>query len=57
MNPTFDTPYYALIFTSSHHVLDAEHKGLDDFLIELAKESGGFLGMDIARSGLGISES
>jgi len=57
MTPCFDTPYYAVIFTSTHHTLDEEYDGLDDFLIDLAEKSGGFLGMDSARSGLGISVS
>jgi heme-degrading monooxygenase HmoA len=57
MTPIFDAPYYAVIFTSTHHTLDEEYEGLDDILIEIAKKSGGYLGMDSARSGLGISVS
>jgi len=57
MTPIYDTPYYAVIFTSTHHQLDEEYEGLDDILMELAKESGGFLGMDSARSDIGISVS
>ncbi len=57
MTPIFDTPYFAVIFTSTHHKLDVEYEGLDDILIEIARESGGFLGMDSARNGLGISVS
>lgn len=57
MTPIFETPYYAVIFTSTHHKLDEEYEGLDDFLIEIAEKSGGFLGMDSARSEFGISVS
>lgn len=57
MTPMFDTPYYAVIFTSTHHELDKEYEGLDDILIEIATKSGGFLGMDSARSEFGISVS
>ena len=57
MTPLFDTPYFAVIFTSTRHKLDEEYEGLDDILIEIAKKSGGFLGMDSARSELGISVS
>lgn len=57
MTPIFEPPYFAVIFTSTLHQTDEEYAGLDDILIQLAKESGGFLGMDSARSGLGISVS
>lgn len=53
----FPLPYYAVIFTSTLHEVDHEYQGLDEILIEEAKKSGGFLGMDSARSGLGISVS
>lgn len=57
MTPLYETPYYAVIFTSTHHELDESYFGLDDFLIDLAKKSGGFLGMDSARNTIGISIS
>lgn len=53
----FPTPYYAVIFTSLLHQTDEEYMGLDDKLMKLAQERDGFLGMDSARSGLGISVS
>lgn len=57
MTPIFETPYYAVIFTSLLHETDEEYIGLDEILIEKATASGGFLGMDSARSELGISIS
>jgi heme-degrading monooxygenase HmoA len=57
MTPTYDKPYYAVIFTSTLHKTDEEYIGLDEILIEKARECGGFLGMDSARSELGISIS
>ena len=57
MTPIFPTPYYAVIFTSTHHQLDADYDGLDDYLMGLAREIDGFLGMDSARSEYGISIS
>lgn len=57
MTPIYPPPYFAVIFTSTHHLLDKEYDGLDDILIDLAKKNGGFLGMDSARSDIGISVS
>lgn len=57
MTNLYQVPYYAVIFTSILSETDEEYQGLDNKLIELAKESGGYLGMDSARSGLGISIS
>lgn len=57
MTPIRDTPYYAVIFSSIHHEIDDEYAGLDELLMEKAKESGGFIGMDSARSTYGISVS
>jgi heme-degrading monooxygenase HmoA len=57
MTPIFETPYYAVIFTSTYHQLDQDYDGLDDILVDIAKKSGGFLGMDSARSEFGISVS
>ncbi len=57
MTPLYPSPYYAVIFTSLLHQTDEEYQGLDEILIEKAELSGGFLGMDSARSDLGISVS
>lgn len=57
MTPIFPTPYYAVIFTSTHHQLDEEYEGLDDKLMAIASKIEGFLGMDSARSEFGISVS
>lgn len=52
-----ETPYFAVIFTSTLNAIDDEYLGLDDILIEKAKENSGFIGMDSARSDIGISVS
>jgi heme-degrading monooxygenase HmoA len=57
MTSLFQPPYFAVIFTSTHHQLDNNYVGLDDRLMEQANKIDGFLGMDSARSGLGISVS
>ncbi len=57
MTPIFATPYFAVIFTSTHHELDADYAGLDEILMDKARTLGGFLGMDSARSEFGISVS
>lgn len=50
-------PYYAVIFTS---VLKTEHTGYEEMALkmeELAREQPGYLGIESARSGIGISVS
>ena len=48
---------YAVIFTSIRHVDDEEYQQTFDELMRLANETPGFIAMDSARSGLGISVS
>lgn len=57
MTPIHETPYYAVIFTSTYHHLDDEYEGLDARLISIAEKIDGFLGMDSARGDFGISIS
>ncbi|MCP9199479.1 antibiotic biosynthesis monooxygenase [Gramella sp. GC03-9] len=54
---TPNPPYYAVIFTS---VLKTEHPGYEEMALkmeELASEQPGYLGIESARSGIGISVS
>lgn len=57
MTTSNELPYYAVIFTSLLHLPDEEYHGLDEKLILEAKKMDGFIGMDSARSLLGISVS
>lgn len=57
MTPIVDTPYYAVIFTSTYHMLDDEYEGLDARLIAIAETIEGFIGMDSAGGDFGISVS
>jgi heme-degrading monooxygenase HmoA len=57
MTPIHETPYFAVIFTSTHHQLDEEYEGLDARLITIAEKIDGFLGMDSAGGEYGISVS
>ena len=57
ISKTPQPPNYAVIFTS---VLNEMHEGYDemaDEMVKLAETQPGFLGIDSARSGLGISVS
>jgi heme-degrading monooxygenase HmoA len=54
---TPDPPYYAVIFTSLRTEVDDNYLETNDHLYELAKGMPGFLGMESARSGLGVSVS
>lgn len=50
-------PYYAVIFTS---IINEEHKGYDEMsalMLELAKKQKGYIGIESARSDIGITVS
>lgn len=50
-------PYYAVIFTSERTLVDDGYEDMATQMVELAKQQPGFLGIESARSGLGISVS
>jgi heme-degrading monooxygenase HmoA len=50
-------PYYAVIFTSLRTEGDQGYSAMDDEMDELAKQQEGYLGIESARSGLGITVS
>lgn len=50
-------PYYAVIFTSFRTDVDAGYGDTADRMVELATGQPGFLGVESARSGLGITVS
>ena len=50
-------PYYAVIFTSFRTDGDNGYGAMSEKMIELAKQQPGFLGMESARDGLGITIS
>jgi heme-degrading monooxygenase HmoA len=50
-------PYYAVIFTSLRTEGDNDYSAMADRMVELAKTQDGFLGMEAARKGLGITVS
>ena len=50
-------PYYAVIFTSFRKDSDNGYAAMSEKMIELAKQQPGFLGMESARDGLGITIS
>ncbi len=50
-------PYYAVIFTSTHTDTTAGYDEMAQRMEDLAKEQDGFLGIDSARSAVGISVS
>lgn len=54
---TPETPYYAVIFTSYRTEGDNGYGETADKMIELAAEQEGFLGIESARDGLGITVS
>jgi heme-degrading monooxygenase HmoA len=57
MIPKHPLPYYAVIFSSIHHEVDElYHQSLKNTEIE-AQKIKGYLGMDSARSEIGISVS
>lgn len=50
-------PYYAVIFTSTRTAIDAGYAETADRMVELAQQQPGFLGIDSARSDIGITVS
>ena len=50
-------PYYAVIFTSIRTEDDPEYTNMAIRMVELAKQADGFLGMESARSEIGITIS
>jgi heme-degrading monooxygenase HmoA len=50
-------PYYAVIFTSLRTDLEEGYDKTADRMVELAKEQKGFLGMETARTEIGITIS
>lgn len=53
--PIFDTPYYAVIFTST---LSEDIEGYDEIanrMVDSVQDQEGFLGIDSAREGVGIT--
>ncbi|MBM7586569.1 heme-degrading monooxygenase HmoA [Bacillus pakistanensis] len=55
---TFQTPYYAVIFTSQRTDSDRGYGKMSDKMVELASQQEGFLGVESARQeGLGITVS
>ncbi len=59
MNPTSapKPPYYAVIFTSNLAHDDEEYHRTADKMVELAKQQVGFIGIESARSEMGITVS
>ena len=50
-------PYYAVIFTSHRHEVDDGYAQMAERMLELARCQPGFLGVESARDGLGITVS
>lgn len=50
-------PYYAVIFTSLRTDVDKGYTEMADWMSELAQQQDGFLGMEAARDGVGITVS
>lgn len=50
-------PYYAVIFTSLRTEGDQGYAAMADLMDELAREQPGYLGIESARDGLGITVS
>ena len=57
ISKTPEPPYYAVIFTSLRTDLERGYDKTADRMVELAKEQKGFLGMETARSEIGITVS
>lgn len=51
------TPYYAVIFTSLRTEGDAGYEAMANLMVELAMKQSGYLGIESARDGLGITVS
>ena len=54
---TPEPPYYAAIFTSQRTSTDAGYEATADRMLALAARQEGFLGVESAREGLGITVS
>lgn len=54
---TPEPPYYAVIFTSTLSDDDQGYAAMAERMVELAAEQPGFLGLESARDGLGITVS
>lgn len=54
---TPQTPYYAVIFTSERTDGDNQYAEMADEMLKLASVQPGFLGVESARDGLGITVS
>ncbi|MGB1032991.1 MAG: antibiotic biosynthesis monooxygenase family protein, partial [Flavobacteriales bacterium] len=50
-------PYYAVIFTSTRTEVDDNYADMANKMVELAKEQDGYLGIEYAREGVGITVS
>ena len=50
-------PYYAVIFTSLRTEVDNHYEDMADQMVKLAAEQDGFLGIEFARDGVGITVS
>lgn len=50
-------PYYAVIFTSLRTEGDNNYQATADLMVELAEKQEGYLGIESARDGLGITVS
>lgn len=50
-------PYYAVIFTSVRTDIEQGYAEMADLMVEIAKEQEGFLGVESARSDVGITVS
>ena len=50
-------PYYAVIFTSVHTEIDEGYAEMAELMSKLAQQQDGFLGMETAREGVGITVS
>ncbi len=57
MTPLAGTPYFAVIFVSERTNGDAGYGSMASRMEELAREQPGYLGIDSARSGIGITVS
>lgn len=55
--PPYEPPYYAVIFTSELAENTAGYGAMADRMVELAAQQPGFLGIESARDGLGITVS
>lgn len=50
-------PYYAVIFTSIRTDIDEGYGDMAELMLQLAKEQTGFLGVESARSSIGLTIS